>query len=308
VAIGGGVAMFLSLASVLSLGMAFGPVCRSPSAMRARQVRCAIEPPPNQENKEESNVPSLKDRILPANLVEGSEASADFVTQVPTGIVTRGENKNAVLPAWAEEGPVFRRAEFWDNRSATLAEVVNVLGRFESTSEWSERSFFIEVDPKFAKKEVEDNSWTRKRFEMAQRFGMVERVAMQQNLADLPFTNEKLAASLGKSVEEFNELPVSRAAIDVVYDALVESKSSLLQPDVLMTRKNGWINEDGSLNEIAFRLGLYKARGLVIFSWFLLGKGNFVWILVGVQFLHDARPDLFPTPKDLDLFKIFAVI
>jgi len=101
---------------------------------------------------------------------------------------------------------------------------------------------------------------------------------------------------------------MSRVAIDVVFDALVESKSSLIEPAVCDRRKANIVNADGSFNELAFRQGLYKARAIVIASWFLLGKGNFVWILVGVQLLHDARPDLFPTPKDLDLFKIFAII
>ena len=95
-----------------------------------------------------------------------------------------------------------------------------------------------------------------------------------------------------------------------VFDALVESKSGLITPKELSSRRDGILNVDGdgSFNELKFRLGLYKSRGIIIASWFMFGKGNFVWILVFVQFLHDARPDLFPTPKDLDLFKIFAIL
>jgi hypothetical protein len=93
-----------------------------------------------------------------------------------------------------------------------------------------------------------------------------------------------------------------------VFDALVESNSTMIQPDLCDKRRAGIVGADGQFNEVNFRLGLYKARGLVIASFFLLGKGNFVWILVGVQFLHDARPDLFPTPKDMGLFKMFAVV
>merc|ERR1712032_1636285 len=154
----------------------------------------------------------------------------------------------------------------------------------------------------------EDNSWTLQRYEMAQRMKTVERVALIQNCAELPFTNEKLAASVGRTVDDFNALPVTRAAIEVVYDALAESRASLIPPDLIDRRRGGMVNADGSFNELAFRTGLYKSRGIVIASWFMFGKGNFVWILVAVQFLHDAKPELFPTPKDLDLFKVFAIL
>ena len=122
------------------------------------------------------------------------------------------------------------------------------------------------------KKEIEDNSWTRKRYEMAQRMGTVERVAMQYNLGNLPFTNEKLASAVGKTAADFESLPVSRAAIDVVFDALVESKASLLAPDVLDRRRGDIVGADGSFNELAFRLGLYKARSIVIASWFMFAS------------------------------------
>jgi len=292
--------------SALCLPLAFslGPTPLRPAAMRASApAMMAIEPPKldGPEIKVSENLQS----VVPSNLIEGSEAPKDFVSQVPY-------QPPVVLPDWAKEGPVFRRAEFWSNGTATVFEVINVLGRFESANEWGAREFFIDVPPQLARKEIEDNSWTEKRYAMAQRMGTVERVAMQHNMVDLeklPFTNAKLAASVGRTVEDFETVPISRVAVDVVFDALVESKSSLIAPEVCDRRRGGIVGADsGEFNEGAFRMGLYKARSIVIASWFLLGKGNFVWILVGVQFLHDARPDLFPTPKDLDLFKIFAII
>jgi len=257
--------------------------------------------PPNKTPTGGAEKSALVESIVPSNLIEGSEAPEDFVSQIPP-------DPPFDLPEWAQQGPVFRRAEFWSTGTATLMEVINVLGRFESASEWGTRDFFIDVPAKLQRKEVEDNSWTMKRYEMAQRMGTVERVALQQNCPKLPFKNAALAAAVGKTVEDFESLPVSRTAINVVFDALVESKASLLQPALCDTRRRSIVNADGTFNELAFRLGLYKSRAIVIASWFLLGKGNFIWILVGVQFLHDAKPDLFPTPKDLDLFKIFAII
>ena len=40
----------------------------------------------------------------------------------------------------------FRRAEFWDAGSATTLDVVNVLGRWTSPDEWSERTEFAIVE------------------------------------------------------------------------------------------------------------------------------------------------------------------
>ena len=68
--------------------------------------------------------------------------------------------------------------------------------------------------------------------------------------------------------------------------------------------KGTGIKEDGSLDLVRFAVGLFKSRFVVIVAWFLFGKGNFVWVLVAAQALHDIRPDLFPTPKDLNLDKI----
>ena len=51
-----------------------------------------------------------------------------------------------------------------------------------------------------------------------------------------------------------------------------------------------------------------KSRGLIIFAWFLFGKGNFVWVLVAAKLLHDWRPDVIPSPVDMGLFKIGTFI
>ena len=59
-----------------------------------------------------------------------------------------------------------------------------------------------------------------------------------------------------------------------------------------------------SLDQVRFKIGLAKSRFLVIIAWFVFGKGNFVWVLIFAQALHDIRPDLFPTPKELGLDKV----
>ena len=103
---------------------------------------------------------------------------------------------------------------------------------------------------------------------------------------------------------DFWSIPVTEAACNVVYDALAESRSGLIPYDTIDARRKEWVNADGSLNKPRFLIGLAKSRMLVIIAWFVFGKGNFVWVLVAAQALHDIRPDLFPTPKDLNLDKV----
>jgi len=152
------------------------------------------------------------------------------------------------------------------------------LGRWESSEEWRVRTKFTEVED--AREQSEAQAGTVNRYEMAQRLGMVERVALQLNVADLPFRDERLASSLGLKVDDFDDMPVSPAAVNVVYDALAHSRTGLLPPDVCDARRASFFQQDGSFNELAFRLGLYRARFTVIVSWFLFGKGNILGALI----------------------------
>ena len=179
-----------------------------------------------------------------------------------------------------------RRAEFWDRNTATLKDVINVMGRWESANQWKERSEFSTVTN--ARKTGEEQGQTEQRYQMAKKLGMCERVAMQQNVPKLPFNNEKLAQSVGLTCDDFNSLPVSIAAVNIVFDALAQSKAGLIPPDVIDKRRNDYLAEDGSLNELAFSSGLYKSRSLVILSWFFFGKGNFLGFLVLTKIIIDS--------------------
>ena len=133
--------------------------------------------------------------------------------------------------------------------------------------------------------------------------GVTERIG-QQNIPNRPFTNEKLAASFGMTCADFEDIPVTVDACNVAYDALAESRSGLIPYADADKRRNEWLNDDGSFNQPRFLTGLAKSRFTVIIAWFIFGKGNFVWVLVFVQALHDVRPDIFPTPKEAGLDKI----
>jgi len=229
---------------------------------------------------------------------------------LPTGTFGSDVQPEAVremLPASmsSELKDVLRRAEFWTNETATLVEIINVVGRFKSHEDFAVRTEFTAAS---YREEDLRQAGTEKRYLMAKKLGCVERAALQQNAPKLSFTDEKLAQSVGLSVEYFNTLPVTIAACNIVYDALAESRSGLIPFADCDRRRKEWSNDDGSLNLSRFKVGLAKSRFLVIVAWFIFGKGNFVWVLVACQFLHDARPDLFPTPKELNLDKIGAFV
>ena len=201
-------------------------------------------------------------------------------------VLLDGGVRASMLERAPQLAKTIRRAEFWDRNQAQLLDVVNVMGRWDAAAQWRERTEFTTVDNPRATSD--DQGATEARYEMAKKLGMCERVALVQNVQKLPFTNTKLAASLGVTVEDFAELTVEPAACNIVYDALAQSKAGLIPPDVIDVRRNNYISDDGSFNELAFSLGLYKARSLVIVSWFLFGKGNVLGILVLLKVILDA--------------------
>jgi hypothetical protein len=77
-------------------------------------------------------------------------------------------------------------------------------------------------------------------------------------------------------------------AANIVFDCLAQSKSGLIPPDVLKARRDALIGADGGVDLGGLRLSLYKARFLVIVSWFLFGKGNIIGILVLLKVVADA--------------------
>mmetsp|Transcript_44233 Transcript_44233/g.116240 ORF Transcript_44233/g.116240 Transcript_44233/m.116240 type:complete len:351 (-) Transcript_44233:198-1250(-) len=200
--------------------------------------------------------------------------------------IRRHISRRTSLPTMSDADKIYKRAEFWDPETCTLLDIANVLGRWESSSEWAERTAFSVA--KERRKENMALSATKERYDMAQRMGVVERVALQQNAAKLRFTNERLAASFDKSVKEMNAMPVSKAAIDVVFDALAESKSGLLKPEVVDERRGRFFAADGSIDEGAFSAGLYRSRAVVLFSWLFFGKGRIYGFAVFIKLCIDS--------------------
>ena len=162
----------------------------------------------------------------------------------------------------------------WHHRTAYRGtrQVINVVGRWESSSEWRERTQFREdVDEgKLLFFEDPVQPYTRKKYDMSVRLGSASRVALLQNINALPFTNERLAASVGKSAAEFNAAPVSEAAVNVVFDALAESKNGLVAYAVIDERRAAWLGPDGGFDVGAYSGSLAKAQALVVASSLIL--------------------------------------
>jgi len=220
--------------------------------------------------------------------------------------------QRAVAPLLSvDTSRTFKRAEFWIDKEATALEVVNVLGRWDSCDDWKERKFFVQEGTFSNREETELQAQTLKRYQMAQRLNCVERVAHYQNVPLLPFKNAKLAASVGKTVEEMNAMPrPTKYACNVVYDALAQSKSGLIPPDVIMQRRAGIVGDDGSLDLNALSYGINRARVTVITSWFLFGKGQIVGGLVLLKILYDTTDiaSKIPIPKELQDVLIFGAV
>ena len=76
-----------------------------------------------------------------------------------------------------------------------------------------------------------------------------------------------MAKSLGLTVDDFNELEVSPVAVNVLFDALCESKNSLLPGPTCDERRAAMVDaETGGPDVTAFSIALIKARFLVIVS------------------------------------------
>jgi len=173
---------------------------------------------------------------------------------------------------------VYRTAQFWEEDSATLLDLANVLGRWETASEWADRTEFSVVQ--VAREENMSQSASIERHDYARRNKLAERVALMQNGGKLPFKDEKLAASFGKTVDDFNAMPVNDIALGIIYDVLAESKSSMTPEKTIDARRSKLVGADGSLNEGALAAGMFKSRIAVTTGFILLGKGQLYGVVL----------------------------
>ena len=214
--------------------------------------------------------------LLPALSIIGRPA---------TSIISRPRALSATMSA-VDTSKTFRAAQFWEEETATLLDIANVLGRWDSASDWVERTEFSVVE--VTRDESMAQSATLQRYSMAQRMGAAERVAMLMNVPKLPFKDEKLAAYMGRTVAQMDAMPVSAAALGIVYDALAQSKSGLIPLKTIDERAKALRTAEGGLDEGALAAGLYKSRAAVTVGFILLGKGQLYGAVVVARVLLDA--------------------
>ena len=202
--------------------------------------------------------------------------------------ITRGARTRMVPPhmCTSAKGKLYGRCEPWAPEKATLLEVINVIGRFRDSAVWAERKEFAVVAD--AKETTADQAATADRADFAKRLNQVERVAFIQNVPSLPFTDEALAAAVGRRVDEFESMPVLPDHMAVVFDSIAQSKSSVVSREDADERIARWRTADGRFDDAAFGAGLQKGFGTVIRAYavlyFLLGCG----VAVVGKFLLDA--------------------
>ena len=163
----------------------------------------------------------------------------------------------------------FGRCEPWAPERATLLEVVNVVGRIEDSSAWAERTEVVVLEDD--KVSTTEQAATAKRRNMAQKNDQVEKLAFVTNVPSLPFTDERMAAAVGRSVADFASMPVEPATLAVVFDALAHSKTTLVSRSDADERIRSWRRaDDGSLDADAFGAGLRKGLLAVLAANFVL--------------------------------------
>lgn len=180
--------------------------------------------------------------------------------------------------------------------------VVNVLGRWQSQSDWNSigRKATLDefrsgdyYDDDLQKLDTDFNQpmeyyiARRPQFlNFCERYGLVARWVHKENVAKLPFTDAALAKSIGVSVAELNAEPVDEEAAEVVFDALCGSMAGFVDEEQCDAKRQTFIDEDGGFDEEGFRraLGETRRNNIAVLA---LGPGLGVGVLglVGYKWL-----------------------
>lgn len=181
----------------------------------------------------------------------------------------------------ADPSRTFGRCEPWASERATARQIVGVVGRFTDSASWRDRSSFATVD---ASADTPLQAETENRYAVAKKLGQVERVAFLQNVPKLRFDDERLAASVGATADDFAS--IDEATMQIVFDALAQSKTSLVKQDDADARIAAWRGADGGFDADAFGAGLRQGAGAVIAAnavlYFFLISGAFIVFKIAV--------------------------
>ena len=184
-------------------------------------------------------------------------------------------------------------------------QIVNVLGRWKSNSDWNagggrkgklddlRSGDYYEDDLQMLKtdfsKPMEYYIARRPQFlNFCDRYGLVARWVHGENVAALPFTDEKLAASVGATVAELNAEPIDPLAAEVVFDALSGSAAGFVLEEVCDEKRASFVTADGGFDGAAFSSALGSTRrnlaGVLIFG---PGIGLLAALLITIHWLPE---------------------
>lgn len=213
-------------------------------------------------------------------------------------------------PASGISSTTWKRAKdvFGLEEGASTEDVVNVIGRWTTWQQWDGIGELEEMDKLFTPEGVEiaklkrqqstkllsarpgNGDWVKKtpqRRGWCLRNKLVQRYWMGENVGLLPFTDEKLAASVGKTAAEMNTMPINPLAADVVFDALSTSNAGILARSVCDEQRASFQDADGSFNERKFSDDLFRGKLKVIRS-FCIFPGTIFLLQAGLFYKLDG--------------------
>lgn len=164
--------------------------------------------------------------------------------------------------------------------------------------EFEERGIDFKNEAKsYAVGERNDPRMTPQRRGWAKRNAQVQRYWHGENVGLLPFTDKRLAESIGCTVAEMQALPINPRAADIVFDALSRSQSGITEEETCDERRAAWQTDDGSFDADAFESDLWTARLTVAKAYFLFP---------GLPFIISNLVFYSPKVNGLQLMKDYA--
>lgn len=180
--------------------------------------------------------------------------------------------------------------------SVSTKDIINVLGRWTSYTQWESVGELPAMDKLFDESGRERNrlkaqqssgllaakpgngDWVKKtpqRRGWCIRNGLVQRYWFTENVGLLPYRSKALAASVGCTVAELADEPISPLAADIVFDALAHGNSGIMQREVCDERRASWEGA-GGFDAAAFDADLGAAKTNIVRSYCLFPGSIYV--------------------------------
>jgi len=189
----------------------------------------------------------------------------------------------------------------------SVKDIVNVLGRWTTYKQWDSVGELVQMDKLFNSDGTEivqlksqqtssllapkkgNGDWVKKtpqRRGFCLRRGLCQRYWHSENVGKLPFKSKSLAASIGCTVSELNSMPINPLATDVIFDALSQGNSGIIQREIADERRASYETPAG-FNLAAFKSDLSAGKVTCVRS-YLIFPGTFQLTALGIFFKLDG--------------------